>query len=106
MTGFKRVYQVELASGTGNVTKTELVNLNAIPDSLGISAGTGLAGDVGLGNPFSFPFVTIESVLVLAPNLIAVTNDNNYPGSIGRHKGLNLPDDNEFILIKLARNLE
>lgn len=104
--GWKRLFQIELpAAAGGAVTKTDLVNLNAIPDTLGLSTGTGLAGDVGLGNPFSFPFQTIESVLVLGPRLIAVTNDNNYPGSVGRHKGLNLPDDNEFILVKLDHDL-
>ncbi|WP_394845422.1 esterase-like activity of phytase family protein [Pendulispora brunnea] len=104
--GWKRLFQVELPSASGAaVTKTDLVNLNAIPDTLQLSAGTGLAGDVGLGNPFSFPFQTIESVLVLGPRLLAVTNDNNYPGSIGRHKGLGLPDDNEFILVKLDHDL-
>jgi len=34
-----------------------------------------------------------------------VVNDNNYPFSVGRHVGDTLPDDNEFIRIRLARPL-
>ena len=33
---------------------------------------------------FSFPFVTIEDVLILNENTILVANDNNYPFSVGR----------------------
>jgi len=69
------------------------------------TAGTGLPGDVGLGNPFAFPFQTIESVLVMSPDTIAIINDNNYPFSVGRHVGAKLSDDNEFIFVKLPKKL-
>ena len=58
-----------------------------------------------LGNPFAFPFQTIESVLVMAPDTIAIINDNNYPFSIGRHMGQQQPDDNELIFVKLPKKL-
>jgi glycerophosphoryl diester phosphodiesterase len=60
---------------------------------------------VGLGSSFAFPFSTIESVLVLAPNLLAVMNDNNYPFDFGRHVGTRVPADNELILVKLPSDL-
>ena len=31
-------------------------------------------------NSFTFPYVTIESVLILDANTLLVINDNNYPG--------------------------
>ena len=43
--------------------------------------------------------------LVLAPNLFAVTNDNNYPFDFGRHVGTRVPADNDFILVKLTSPL-
>lgn len=86
--------------------KKELVqDLMNIPDTSHLSAGTGLLGDVGLGNPFSFPYTTIESVLVMSPDTIAVINDNNYPFSIGRHLGTKLPDDNDLIFVRLPKKL-
>jgi hypothetical protein len=42
---------------------------------------------------------------VLDENRLVVVNDNNYPFSVGRHVGDTLPDDNEFIRIRLARPL-
>ena len=103
--GFKRLFQVSMPVGGGDMVKTQVLDLNAIPDPNAISAGTGLPGDVGLGTTFAFPFSTIESVLVLAPNLLAVTNDNNYPFDFGRHVNPRVPADNEFILVKLASPL-
>jgi hypothetical protein len=51
---------------------------------------------------FTFPFVTIESVLILDPSTLLVINDNNYPGTGGR----NLNSDNtEFLKIRLDQRL-
>ena len=66
----------------------DLLNL-ADPDDIG-GAGNGL---------FTFPFVTIESVIPLDRHTIGVLNDNNYPFSAGRTVGVS--DNNEFILIRL-----
>jgi glycerophosphoryl diester phosphodiesterase len=48
---------------------------------------------VGLGNPFAFPFQTIEDLVLLDRRHVVVLNDNNFPFSVGRHKGSGAPDD-------------
>jgi hypothetical protein len=63
--------------------------------------GPAQPGAVGLGDPFAFPFQTIESVLVLDRRTLVVANDNNYPFSAGRRPGQ--PDDNELIQVHLPR---
>ncbi|CCH31623.1 esterase-like activity of phytase family protein [Actinosynnema sp. NPDC047251] len=57
----------------------------------------------GFGSPFRFPFPTVESVLVLDDQTLAVLNDNNFPFSASRVAGK--ADDNEFITVKLAERL-
>ncbi|TCI95042.1 esterase-like activity of phytase family protein [Tenacibaculum sp. M341] len=103
LNGFKAIYEVELSPNKTKVKKRLNLDLLDINDPFRIS--TGLNGDVGIGNNFAFPFVTIESVVVLNPFLIGVLNDNNYPFSVGRHVGKQLPDDNEFILVWLDQPL-
>jgi glycerophosphoryl diester phosphodiesterase len=105
LNGFKAIYQIKLPQRFGEaVEKTLLVDLLRIKDPFRIS-GTGLPGDVGLGEIFAFPFTTIEDVFVLDPWHIGVLNDNNFPFSVGRHVGAGRPDDNEFIIIRLGRRL-
>ena len=103
--GFKKVFQVTLRGEGSPVEKEVLVDLLQIRDPAGISL-PGMEGDVGLGDPFAFPFVTIESVVVLGEREIGILNDNNYPFSIGRHVGTGLPDDTEFIKIKLGEDVD
>ncbi len=89
----KRIY---LAERRGPVLhKTLLVDLLDIanPRRLG-----------GFGPVFRFPFVTIEDVALLDGRTIAVLNDNNFPGSAGRTP--NVPDNNEFITVRLPRDLK
>jgi hypothetical protein len=94
---FKRVFLVDLdIVGTdGYLVKSEVADLMAVkdPDDL-----DGNGSDV-----FTFPFVTIESVIPLSNTHIGVLNDNNYPGSSGRTPGQ--PDNNEFIILKLDQPL-
>ena len=71
-----------------------------IDDPAELSAG-GDPGDVGLGSRFAFPFVTIESMVIMGPLILGVLNDNNYPFSVGRHVGSGRPDDTEFIVIEI-----
>jgi len=71
----------------------------------GLSSVAARPGDVGLGKIFSFPYVTVESVVFFDEHTIGILNDNNYPFSVGRHLGDRRPDDNEFIVIKLRREL-
>jgi len=105
LNGFKAIYEVELKPNKQKVRKKLNVDLLDINDFSGISSTQALPGDVGIGKDFGFPFVTIESVVVLNPFLIGVLNDNNYPFSVGRHVGAGLPDDNEFILVWLDEPL-
>ncbi|HKE83387.1 MAG TPA: esterase-like activity of phytase family protein [Vicinamibacterales bacterium] len=93
---FKRIYKVDLndVDANGFLVKHQVADLLHIddPDNLG-----------GLGPVFTFPFVTIESVIPLDDRRLGVLNDNNYPGSSGRTPGQ--PDSNEFIIIRLDEPL-
>ena len=98
---FKRIDLVDLrqTDADGYLPKGQIIDLLAIGDPSGI-AQPARQGDVGTGNPFRFPFVTIESVVHLDGNVVAVVNDNNYPFSTGRNLGR--PDDTEIILVRLS----
>lgn len=93
---FKKIFKVDLErlDANGNLLKEEIVDLMNIYDPRDI------AGDGKQNTVFTFPFVTIEDVLVLDNNRLLVINDNNYPGSAGRQFGVS--DDNEFIVIHTA----
>ena len=80
----------------------EAAPTNQVPERLLLRKAS---GSVGLGNPFAFPFVTIESIAVLSPTRIAVVNDNNYPFSVGRYAQAGEPDESELILIDLPSAL-
>ncbi len=93
-TPFKKIFLADsrgVANG-GFVHKTELVDLMNIRDPHDLN-GDG-------STTFTFPFVTIESVLILDPSTLLVINDNNYPGTGGRD--LN-SDNTEFIELRLDR---
>jgi hypothetical protein len=94
---FKKVFLVDLdvVDPAGFLVKNEVANLMALRDPYDLD-GTG-------SEIFTFPFVTIESVIPLSENRIGVLNDNNYPGSSGRTPGQ--PDNNEFIIIRLDQPL-
>ncbi|WP_204369039.1 hypothetical protein [Methylocucumis oryzae] len=96
-TPFKKVFLVDIANvaSGGIATKTELADLMAIDDPHDLN-GDG-------STTFTFPFVTIESVLPLNSTTLLITNDNNYPGAGGRD--LN-SDNNEFIKIHLDTELD
>lgn len=102
--GFKAIFEIAL-KGSGEPVEKELaVDLLDLRDPNRISE-PGLPGDVGIGEAFAFPFVTIEDVVVFDRKHIGVLNDNNFPFSVGRHVGSGKPDDNEFIVIELDRPL-
>lgn len=94
---FKRVYRIDLrkTGADGFLLKQQVVDLMAIPDPKDI-------GGMGTGT-FTFPFWTIESVLMIDDNVMGIANDNNYPFSVGRHVESGQPDDIEFILIDIGR---
>jgi glycerophosphoryl diester phosphodiesterase len=93
---FKKVFLVDFSqvNEDGFVFKKELVDLLNIQDPNDIN-GDG-------STTFTFPFVTIENVLVIDQDTILIANDNNYPFSIGRGPDI---DNTEFIQIKLPEPL-
>jgi hypothetical protein len=95
-TPFKKIFiaGIQGVANGGFVHKTELVDL------MNISDPHDLNGDGSV--IFTFPFVTIESVLILDPSTLLVINDNNYPGVGGRNLG---SDNTEFIKIRLDKPL-
>jgi hypothetical protein len=95
-TPFKKIFVVSTAGVApgGFVNKTELVDLMNIQDPHDLN-GDGSA-------LFTFPFVTIESVLILDRQTLLVINDNNYPGTGGRDAS---SDNTEFLQLRLSRPL-
>jgi glycerophosphoryl diester phosphodiesterase len=98
----KRIYEIDLhvVGADGFLVKHQVVDLLDIADPAAISLPP-RAGDIGLGNPLSMPFQTIESVLPLKGHRLLVINDNNYPFSAGRNP--TLPDDTEFVILQLEK---
>ena len=92
-TPFKKVFRIDLnqLDAAGNVRKTELVDLMNIADPHDLN-GDG-------STTFTFPYVTIESLLILDANTLLIANDNNYPGAGGRDM---FSDRTEFLKISLA----
>ena len=92
-TPFKRIFKIDIndVDANGYVRKTLLVDLMNIldPNDLDRDGST----------LFTFPYVTIESVLMLDANTLLVINDNNYPGTGGRNLG---SDQTEFLRISLV----
>ena len=87
------VYRLTKAYG-----KREVLNQLAISDPARISLrGPVRKGDFGLGNPFKFPYQTVEAILPVDRDEFAVVNDTNF-GSTGRNPSL--PDYSDFILVK------
>ena len=96
----KRAFVVDLddAQPDGSVAKREVTDLLDLADPAGISL-PGRPGDIGLGDPFAMPYVTIESVLpVLGGRYLAIVNDTNF-GSTGRNPAL--PDDSDFVVVRV-----
>ncbi|MGD1716444.1 glycerophosphodiester phosphodiesterase family protein [Dapis sp. BLCC M172] len=94
---FKKIFKIDISvvDEEGFVYKEEVVDLLDIDDPNDLNGD----GDTN----FSFPFVTIEDVLVLDEDTILVANDNNYPFSIGRGPDI---DNNEIIQIELDEPLD
>jgi hypothetical protein len=96
---FKRVYLVDLrrTDRRGHLHKREVVDLLDIADPAGLSL-PGREGDIGLGPVFTFPYQTVESVLPVGGERLALVNDTNF-GSTGRNPVL--PDDSDFIVLEV-----
>jgi hypothetical protein len=91
------VVNLNKTDATGALVKRQVVDLVHLRDPALISLPT-RAGDVGLGDPFAMPYVTIEAVLPVDDDKLAIVNDTNF-GSTGRNPGL--PDYSDFIVVKV-----
>jgi hypothetical protein len=89
----KRVYSIDLreTDANGVLEKTLVADLMNLNDP----------GKISGVNPFTFPFTSVESVIVLDDKRIGVLNDNNFPFGSGRTA--NQPEDTEFIIVSLDR---
>lgn len=91
----KKIYQVNFkqVDGDGFLVKTLITDLLRIddPDDLNRDGS----------NLFSFPFWTIEGMVVIDSTTLAIVNDNNYPYGPAREVRGAQPDNTEFILIKV-----
>lgn len=72
-------------------------------DLLNISDPNRIGGSSTKAGSFTFPFVTIESVLPVDKTTLLVINDNNYADSFGRTP--RQVDNTEFILLRLEKPL-
>ena len=95
----KRVYEIDLSrtDREGYVRKELVVDALRIDNPRGIDAGEGY----GLGDTFSLPVQSFETVLFVDRNTLLIGNDNNYPGNDSRVTGT--PDDTEMALVDLTR---
>jgi hypothetical protein len=96
-TPYKHIFLIDIdqVDASGYVTKSDLVDLMNVADPHDLN-GDG-------STKFTFPYVTIESVLILDPRTLLVINDNNFPGGGGRSAA---PDDTEFLRIRLDHALD
>ena len=96
----KKIYRIDLdeVDASGTLIKEEVADLMNIYDPRDV------ADDGRTNTVFTFPFNTIEDVLVLDNNRLLVIDDNNYPGSNGREFGV--ADNNEFIVLHVAPLLD
>jgi hypothetical protein len=96
-TGHKQGFVIDLrkTDATGALVKREVIDLENLRDPALISLPA-RPGDVGLGDPFAMPYQTIEAVLPLPGERLAIVNDTNF-GSTGRNPGL--PDYSDFIVV-------
>jgi hypothetical protein len=99
---WKRGFTVSLTktNADGTLLKNQVVDLLHLRDDHGISTGAQRPGDIGLGNPFSLPYQTIEAVLPVGGDRIAVVNDTNF-GSTGRNPSL--PDYSDVVQVRVPR---
>jgi glycerophosphoryl diester phosphodiesterase len=96
----KRVYEVSLGKRTdaeGFLEKSLVLDALRIDNPHGIDAGEGY----GLGETYSLPVQSFETVLQLRDGRLLIGNDNNFPGNDARNTGT--PDDTEFAIVDLQR---
>jgi hypothetical protein len=94
---WKRVFLTDLPGRREVIEKEQIVDLLDIRDPHEISLPA-RPGDFGLGDPFEFPYQTVESVLPVEEDELAFVNDTNF-GSMGRNP--NLEDYSDFISVEV-----
>jgi hypothetical protein len=90
------VTDLDAAGSDGVLPRRTAVDLMRVADPYGVSTPA-RPGEYGVGDLFSFPLQSVESVLPLGGNRVLVANDNNFPGNDGRIPGR--PDDTELIVL-------
>jgi hypothetical protein len=97
----KKVFLVDLrrVDAQGFLEKRLVLDLLRIrdPDPISLPARP---GEFGVGDPFSFPLQSVESLEVLGGERLLIANDNNYPSSDGRWIARDRPDDTELIVVR------
>jgi hypothetical protein len=98
----KKIYLVDLrrVDADGYLEKRLVLDLLHIRDPNLISLPA-RPGEFGVGDPFSFPLQSVESLEVLGGERLLIANDNNYPGSDGRWIARDRPDDVELIVVRV-----
>ncbi|RJF72210.1 hypothetical protein D3875_12240 [Deinococcus cavernae] len=94
----KRIYKINVTEKNADGTFKKVL----VADLMDIKDPQGLAPDSQNG-VLTFPYFTIENVIVLNKDTILVANDNNYPATGGR--GKDVKDQNQFIWLKLDQPL-
>ena len=91
----KKIYRVDF----GQVGENGYLHKHLVADLLNIDD----PGDLNRDGEtrFSFPFWTIEGLVILNATTLGVVNDNNYPFVQARDQSGARPDGNEFILIEV-----
>jgi hypothetical protein len=97
----KKVFLIDLRriDAQGFLEKRLVVDLLHIRDPNGVSLPA-RPGEFGVGDPFSFPLQSVESLEVLGGERLLVGSDNNYPFSDGRWIARDRPDDTELIVVR------
>ncbi|HEX4981319.1 MAG TPA: esterase-like activity of phytase family protein [Ilumatobacteraceae bacterium] len=100
LTGFKRVYLVDLrkVGADGTLVKHELLDMVDIPDPDGVSLPPIRPDDIGLGDPFSVVCESIEALRPLGKDQLLLACDNNFPNT---SRNPTVPDDNEFVVVRV-----
>jgi hypothetical protein len=91
----KKVYRINFkqVDSDGFLLKTEVANLLDIHDPHDLNQD----GET----TFTFPFWTIEGLVVINRTTLGIVNDNNYPQGQARDSSARHPDNNEFIYIEV-----
>jgi glycerophosphoryl diester phosphodiesterase len=94
---WKRAFVIPTPGDAPTLEKRQVVDLLDVRDPELISLPA-RPGDFGLGDPFRFPYVTVEAVLPTRGDELTFVNDTNF-GSTGRNPSL--PDYSDFIVVEV-----